>query len=196
MNSDIHSHESGNIDGESTSTLSRGEVFDVLSNPRRRCILDYLKRNAGDSPVERSDVVDYVTAWETGTAIGDHDPAARKRVYNALRQTHLPKLVDVGLIEYDEELNTITLTDAARTAQLYLEYVPEDDIPWYQYFIGLAATIFALTIAVWLEIYPFVLAESIFVGIVLAAFATSSVVYASWVRSSRVGSTDRFAVPE
>ncbi|PSP51353.1 hypothetical protein BRC60_03175, partial [Halobacteriales archaeon QH_1_68_42] len=43
-------------------TLSKGEIFDVLQNQRRRYVLQYLERF--DEPVALSDLATQVAAWE------------------------------------------------------------------------------------------------------------------------------------
>jgi hypothetical protein len=136
------------------SGLEREAVFEVLCNARRRCIVHYLKKCEGRR-VELREIVDYVAAWEDDTSIDRLDSDRRKSVYSAIRQTHLPKLEDAGLIEYDHLRGDVELTDALREAQLYLEYVPGGDIPWSEYYLGLSAVGAALVVATWLGVYPF-----------------------------------------
>ena len=78
--------------------LPRDEIFDVLSNERRQCILHYLKKQYGRR-VDLRELVNHVAAWENDIKLEQLDSAERKRVYTALRQSHLPKLEDSGLIE-------------------------------------------------------------------------------------------------
>ena len=82
--------------------VSNEELFEVLSNRRRRYTLHYLKQRAGD-PVEMGDLSTQVAAWETGT-----DPEAlaydeRKRVHTSLYQHHAPKLDDAGIVDYNAD---------------------------------------------------------------------------------------------
>lgn len=134
--------------------ITRDEIFDVLSNARRRCIVHYLKKH-GDRRVELCEIVDYVAAWEADTSIDKLDSDRRKSVYSAVRQTHLPKLEDAGLIDYDHMRGGVELTDELQEVQLYLEYVPGNDTPWSEYYLGLSVVSATLVAVSWLGLYPF-----------------------------------------
>jgi len=110
-------------------TPSRQEIFDVLRNQRRQHIIRYVEQNGTNRPFELSDLVDYVTAREPGTAENGNSPTERKRVYNTLRQTHLPKLDEMGILDYDPKTNRIAFTESAADARLYLERAPGNDTP-------------------------------------------------------------------
>lgn len=181
---------------ESVSTTSvREEIFDILSNSRRRFVVHYLKRE--QTPVDLSELVDHATAWETQTAIPDLDPTHRKRVYNALRQTHLPRLEEAGIVEYDRTNNDVTITEEAQDVHVYLEYVPNNDIPWYACYLGLSVVAAALIGAGWVGLYPFGgISELVLGGLVLVMFAISSIAHAYHARSNRIEVNDRFEVPE
>ena len=180
-----------------SETLPRDEIFTVLNNKRRQCAIHYLKQQAENTPIALSDLVDYVAAWENDTSIGELDPAERKRVYNALRQTHLPLLAEVGLVEYDRESNDVALTDAAEEVQLYLEYVPKHDIPWHGYYLGLSVITAALTLAVWGGVYPFSeLSGFVVLGVILSTFAVSSIVHGYYARMTKIETHERFDVPD
>lgn len=156
--------------------ITRDEIFEVLSNARRRCIVHYLKTHA-DRTVELCEIVDYVAAWEADTSIDKLDSDRRKSVYSAVRQTHLPKLEDAGLIEYDHRRGDVELTDDLQEVQLYLEYVPGSDIPWSEYYLGLSVVAAALVVVSWLGIYPFGAIPGFVVAFALAGvFGLSAVV--------------------
>ncbi|MDZ5810173.1 hypothetical protein U4E84_02235, partial [Halorubrum sp. AD140] len=118
--------------------LDRDAIFDVLSNGRRRYAIEYLRGHAEGETIELGDLVDYIAARENDTTVAEVSYKQRKRVYSSLRQTHLPKLSDCGLIEYDRGRGAIALADGVREVQMHLEYVPEDDIPWCYHYLGLA----------------------------------------------------------
>lgn len=177
--------------------ISREEIFDVLSNGRRQCIVHYLKRYQDAGPVALGDLVEYVAAWEADVPIADLDPVRRKRVYNALRQTHLPKLEDAGLIAWDQDRNHIELTPAIRDARLYLEHVPNDDIPWSLVYLALSAIAAVLTAATWYGVPPFGGNSGLTISvIVLGMFATTGVAHWIKARSSRISADGRFEPPE
>ncbi|MDR5672517.1 hypothetical protein RH858_05050 [Halalkaliarchaeum sp. AArc-GB] len=134
--------------------ISREEIFEVLSNERRRLALQYLEQ-ADEEPVPLREVVDYVTSRQNGASLEEIDSATRKAVYTALRQSHFPKMDDMGVVEYDQLRGEIELTDTANEVQMYLEYVPKNDIPWHEYYLGLAGVCAALVTVTWAGIYPF-----------------------------------------
>lgn len=134
--------------------LSREEIHDVLSNRRRRWALQYLKRQ-DERSVAVTDVVDYVTRCECGPPLDAIGHTERKRVYTALRQSHLPKMDDLGVVNYDQMRGEVTLTENAREVQMYLEYVPENDIPWHTYYLGMTTVCLGLAGVTWAGIYPF-----------------------------------------
>lgn len=170
--------------------LSREEIFEVLSNHRRRCTLRYLKQIKNDT-AELREIVDFVTAAETGKPIEKVGSNTRKCVYTALRQSHLPKLDEVGIIEYDSSRGTVTLTDGIKEVHMYMEYVPGNDIPWAEYYLGLTAVLAALGTVVWTGIYPF---DGISFGflslLIIVLFGVSSVVHTYHTHKSKLGSSE------
>jgi hypothetical protein len=134
--------------------LTRDDVFEILSNDRRRCIVHYLKKH-DDRRVDLRELVDYVAAWETDTDIDELDGDKRKSVYAAIRQTHLPKMEEVGIVEYEPMRGEVQLTDCAREVELYLEYVPGNAIPWSELYLGQSTVAVALVAVAWTDIYPF-----------------------------------------
>jgi hypothetical protein len=134
--------------------LAYDDIFDILSNDRRRCIVHYLKKH-DDRRVDLRELVDYVAAWETDTPIDKLDGDKRKSVYAAIRQTHLPKMEETGIVEYEHMRGEVELTDCAREVELYLEYVPGDEIVWSELYLGLSAVALSLAVVAWSGIFPF-----------------------------------------
>lgn len=175
------------------SGLPREEIFDVLSNERRQWVLQYLKRHP-ERRVELRELVDHVAAWENETTLEGLHTDERKRVYTALRQNHLPKLDEAGIVEYEHLRGEVELTDRARHVQMYLEYVPEDDIPWSDYYLGLSGVGALLVATAWLDVYPFGgLGGVELAAIVVGLLAVSGAVHRRQARSNRLGS-DEFEV--
>ncbi|GAB3036856.1 DUF7344 domain-containing protein [Natronobiforma cellulositropha] len=117
------------------SRPERGEIFDLLSNHRRRYTIHYCKRE-GD-PVALGDLAEHVAAWELEKEVSELTSAERKRVYTALQQTHLPTLERANMVVFDDR--TVALTDRAAELEVYLDIVPGDSIPWGLYYLGLSA---------------------------------------------------------
>lgn len=115
----VHSSSARETGGES-GAIAPDQVFDVLRNHRRRHALRYLE-DAPETTV--SDLAEYVAAIENGVESAEVTSEQRKRVYVALYQNHLPKLADVGAIDYDRNRGTVDRTDAADAFSPYLATV-------------------------------------------------------------------------
>ncbi|MFH5799925.1 hypothetical protein [Haladaptatus sp. CMAA 1911] len=137
---------------ERATPLSRDMVFDVLKNQRRRYALHYLKQ--AEETVQLSDLAEQVAAWENDTTVGAISAAERKRVYTALYQSHLPKLDDAGIVDYNQNRGIVELSTAAEQLDPYLETNTRDDISWCKRYLVIAGVGFALLTAAWLEVPP------------------------------------------
>lgn len=174
-------------DGES-GTLSKDLVFTMLSNGRRRHVIHCLKQR--DERVTIRELSRQVAAWENGIEPEALDYKQRKRVYTSLHQTHLPKLDDAGIVDYDRDRGTVALDDAARELEVYMEVVPENELPWSVYYLGLAVLSMALVPLVWLDIVPFAGVPDIaLAALVAAAFGVSAGLQAYYSNDGRLGTT-------
>ncbi|MFB6104536.1 MAG: hypothetical protein ABEJ57_05545, partial [Halobacteriaceae archaeon] len=91
-----------------------------------------------------------VAADENGIAEDELTYKQRKRVYTSLHQTHLQKLDDVGLVEYDRNRGTVALTERATIVKSYL-YGPGGR-RWYDYYLGLGLGLMTLALAAGLDL--------------------------------------------
>lgn len=135
--------------------ISKGEIFDVLQNERRRHTLQYLRENGG--PVSLGDLASHVAAQEYDCPDADVTSAQRKRVYTTLQQSHLPRMDEAGIVEYDDENGTITRTEQTEELTVYLEIVPGSEFPWREYYLSLGAVSLAIVTILWVGVYPFTL---------------------------------------
>lgn len=113
---------------EREQSLSRSEAFDVLSNQRRRFVLHILKQR--ESSVYLREIAEQVAAWESGKQVEAVTAAERNRVQTALLQFHVPRMEDVGVVEYDPARKRVELAELGRDVDIYLSVVQKDDIPW------------------------------------------------------------------
>ncbi|OYR56775.1 DUF7344 domain-containing protein [Halorubrum halodurans] len=156
---------------------TRDEIFEVLCNERRRYVLRYLRESSADR-LQIGDMVETIAAWENDKPVVDVEYADRKRVYTALRQTHLPKLDEAGVIEYDSRRGEFRPTDGMADVELYLDYVPEDEISWGEYYLGLSLIAGVLSLAAAFVGTRFgVVSVSTAAVVVVAAFLVSSGVH-------------------
>ncbi|SDJ95750.1 hypothetical protein SAMN04515672_1958 [Natronorubrum texcoconense] len=173
-----------NIDD--SGPLSKGEIFEVLRNQRRRYVLQYLKQDT--RPVELGDLAQQVAAWEYETTLEEVTPEQRKRVYTTLQQTHLPKMDQSGILLFDSDDGVIEVTDRTRDISIYLEIVPGHEFAWRELYLSLGAISSALVAALWLEIYPLtMLSDLTWTGIVAVTFTLTAVVHIYYERNMRLG---------
>lgn len=187
----VQSPSKGSLPGDTDDVggIDRGEIFEMLSNTRRRYVLHYLKQREHGTRVPLREIVDQVAAWEQGTEISQLDSVDRKRVYTALKQTHLRRLDEVGIVEYDQLRGEVELTDTAEEVQFYLEYVPADDITWSQYYLGLSSVCALLVGGIWTGV-P-LLGDVGWLGfsvLVVALYLLSSTAHWYYIRNNRLGS--------
>ena len=104
---------------EPPSSVDLDEVLRAISNRERRFTLYYL-RERGSSSVERlADVVGTWLAVEDGTAPVDVEE--RDRLFRALRETHLPELSELGLVDYDPGAGDVSLVPPCGVVDPLLE---------------------------------------------------------------------------
>jgi len=134
-------------------TVDRELVYDALSNTRRRHVIHCVLQE--EEPVELADLSRRIAAWENDVAIEAVTSTQRKRVYTALRQLHLPKLDETGIVSFDPDRGTVESTRTTPNVEAYLRVVPEDEITWSRFYVGLGAILGAATLLAWLGLFPF-----------------------------------------
>lgn len=110
------------LEEESTDSFERlpkDQIFHLLQTQRRRDALRYLKHH--DNPVEMRALAEQVAAWENDTTVAKLTSAERQRVYIALYQSHLPKLDEKGIIEYNQSRGVVERAARAERFDPYLE---------------------------------------------------------------------------
>jgi DNA-binding transcriptional ArsR family regulator len=166
--------------------LSEDLIFDVLKNRRRRYTLHYLKQQ--ERPVELSELAEQVAAWENDTTVEGLSANERKSVYTSLYQTHLPKLADAGIVEYNQNRGVVELSGNAAQLEGYLR--PQDEFPWIRYYLGLATVSAVLVISDLLGVPPFeAIPDEIWGVLIVAAFAVSAL--AHYVRRRQLSRRER-----
>lgn len=165
---------------------SREEVFDILSNQRRRHTLHYLRQQEAEEPsVDLRELSEHVSAWENGVSPDEITHRERKTVYTALRQTHLPKMDQAGVVEYDPNRGSIEPTEEFQEVEVYLDVVPNSEIPRSEFYLGLSALSAALLAAVWVGAYPFSLLGMLTWSVIIVAMFTVSAAIDTYYASRR-----------
>ena len=159
-------------------SIDHVQVYEVLSNRRRRCVLYYLQQHP-DERVDVGDLSTQIAAWEAGVAAPAVDRDHRKSVHTSLYQHHAPKLADAGVVKYDSGRGKIELTESGASIDLYPR--DEDHGQWATVFVGLSTAGGGLTVVCLVGIAPSVfmaVPDATWTGLVSALFLVSSLLYA------------------
>jgi hypothetical protein len=127
----------------------KGEIFELLSNHRRRYAIRFCKENGSAT---LSELAEHIAALEQDKSLSEITSSERKRVYTSLQQTHLDRLEDAGMIRYDGD--EVELTDRAEQLEVYLDIVPEGSVPWSVYYLGLSLLAAVVVAGVWTGLFP------------------------------------------
>lgn len=151
--------------------IAESELYHLLSNPRRRETLAMLRYRREGIPLR--DLSERVAASEAGT-----DPAPRalrESVYNALHQTHLPKLAEFGLLEYDADRKLVWPSAHTRPVGRYMDNVTRAGITWGEYYRGLGIAGLFVVVASLADLPAFGAVDPlVFATLSLATFAVST----------------------
>ena len=174
----------------SGGALSEDDVFEVLSNRRRRFVVHALKR--AQEPMGIADLSKRVTAWEVDVAPAEVRYEDRRNVYSTLQRTHLPKMEEKNLVRVDEEENVVRPTPRLKDLDIYVEVLQSQEIPWSLYYVGLAGVTAALLLAVATGTPGLAAFSPIDVGAFTAtAFGVSSIVHHVVGQRTRLGTSER-----
>jgi hypothetical protein len=178
-------------DGSRTEhELTQDEIFDLLSNRRRRFVIHALKR--ADGPVEVSELATYVTAWERGIDPETVEYDDRRNVHTTLKRTHLPTLEEKNVIRINEDDNLVEPTPTLEDLDIYVEVIDGDEIPWSTYYVGLSGLSVAMLLATYVEVPLFARVSPLGVGVATAAMFGVSALFHRYYRSNaRLGNTDK-----
>ena len=169
---------------------TEGQVFDVLANRRRRFALHALRRR--EDTVNIGTLAEQIAAWENHTDPASVTSTERKRVYTALQQSHLPRMHEAGMVEFDKRAGTVDVTDAAEEIDVYLDVVRGREIPWSTYYVGLSGLSGAILLALWAGTPPLAwFSPTAWLTFVVSVFAASSVAHLYVTHRRRLGTTDR-----
>jgi hypothetical protein len=93
-------------DEPDASTESLDDAFALLADQRRRLLLAVM-RTYGEA-LTLPDAAEEVAVRETGHNVTEISAERVREVYLSLYHDHLPRLVDAGLLEYDQERDLVT----------------------------------------------------------------------------------------
>lgn len=122
-------------------------IFEVLKNSRRREAIQYLREQ--DERVSLGELAEHIAAIENDTTTKQLTSSQRKRVYVGLYQCHLPKMDDVGVVEFNQDRGHVALTEQVKFYEPYIDRTDDDRRrPWYQYYGAISITgLFAVVLS-------------------------------------------------
>jgi hypothetical protein len=168
----------GDDDGEPDRDLSKDTVFGMLSNQRRRRVIEHLSR-AEDRRMTIRDLSEVIAAEENDVSQAEVTYKQRKRVYTSLYQIHLPTLDENGIVDYEKRSGVVELADTASDCTVYLETVPEGHLSWCEYWMALATVSVAFAATSALGFLPYFSAHGHVSTVLLASvFALSAIAFA------------------
>ena len=132
--------------------LSKDVIFELLKNRRRREVLKYLLE--AEETVTLGELAEQIAAWENNTEVNALNSDQRKRVYVALYQTHLPKMDDAGIVDYDQDRGLISLADNADLLMMYLDSSTHFQRRWDYWYATLSVLGIALISAWMVQLEP------------------------------------------
>jgi hypothetical protein len=136
------------------------------------------------------DLATQIAAWENEVSVNEVTSKQRRRVYNALKQTHIPELEETGVVKV--ERREVKLTEHAGKLDMYLEVVSGSEVPWSEYYLALGVGSLALLIPVSLNIGPFAFIPGATAGIfVTVAFLISAATNYHFQHEDLLGSHEK-----
>ncbi len=161
----------------SPTSIDREVAYQALSNRRRRFTVHYLIQQWG--PVTLRTLSEQVAAWENAVPRKQVTSKQRKRVYTALHQAHLPKLDKMEIIEYDTNEMVAHPTENIETLRVYMDVVPEDEIPWSVFYTGIALSFGSSAFLGWIGLVPFSAisggAWAVLIALIIAVIGTVNI---------------------
>lgn len=104
-------HESGpDFAALADLDINTGALFDILSDSRRRFVFACLQEYV--TPMALGDVADELATWEYDTEITEIPAEEVKSIYVSLYHVHIPRMADIGLVEYSQERDTVILAES------------------------------------------------------------------------------------
>jgi hypothetical protein len=168
--------------GTERNGLSKDAVFFLLKNRRRREVVEHLI--AADGDVQFDDLVRAVAAEEMEKGVEELTYKERKSVHTSLYQSHLPKLQEAGVVEYDRRSGSVVATPQVESIRPYLDLEntgaegteSTDYRSWAGAYVGYFSVLVLIALLEFLSVYRFdsstISAIALLAGIGFAVLAT------------------------
>ena len=110
-------------DDARAESLTTDQAFDLLGDDQRRRALTVLRES--DEVVSLDRLAEATAACAEGVDPDDVTPDQRERTATMLHHSHLPRLDDAEVVQYDPASGTVELTGVVEQLDPYLELVEE-----------------------------------------------------------------------
>ena len=178
--------EGGTTRSDSRTELTEDELFGMLANSRRRYILHALARE--ERPVEIGELSTEIAAREDDVSVAEVTSKDRKRVYTALQQSHLPKMDETGVVDFDKDRGTVEPTPTLEDVEVYIDVVRGREIPWSDYYLGLSVLVAVTLGGAGLGVAPFTaVPEMAWITFAVVTLTFSAVAHRIYAKRSRLG---------
>ena len=108
-----------------SGALSVDDIFSALATERQRYLLYYLDDRDGRGTLD--DAANLIAEWESGDA--EVSPETREQVLTSLHHVYLPRLRDLGVLEYDERQGDIVAMRNFGRLEEYLRLARAEEVP-------------------------------------------------------------------
>jgi hypothetical protein len=153
---------------------TKGDVFEVLSNERRRYVLRAIRES--ESSLDLGSLSEQVAAWENDIPRKQVKYNQRKNVYTALQQSHLPKMDEAGAIDFEENRGIIRGDEHIDSFDYYLTVVPSGTFVYSHYYLFAGIMSSFLGVLVGTGILPVPIVPDLAIaGLVIGVFGTLTV---------------------
>ena len=112
--------DDASAENDGSLSIDKDDLFHLLQNSRRRAALRYFAASPDREAFDMRTLAEEIAAWENGIPVQQLSSDQRQRVYIALYQSHLPKLDDYGVIDYNQSRGVIKPTALTALFEPYL----------------------------------------------------------------------------
>lgn len=106
-------------DNAGESALELDDVFEALGHSLRRYLVSTLVNGSNEATL--SELSTKIASWELDKSENEVTDAERKSIYISLYHSHIPKLADLGVLDYEEQENIIVQAKNIEQVQAVLK---------------------------------------------------------------------------
>jgi hypothetical protein len=142
----LRGEDDGTVGGDAAGSgaATTDEVFELLSNERRRYVIYELVQAGGELP--HSELVRRVAAGLNDCEPDELSDDERRRVHISLHQMHIPALTDARVIERDDETDVVRIVDIEPVVRVLTPTVPRTS-PRLHFGVAVAGVVAAVVAA-------------------------------------------------